>query len=675
MHISLLKFKKSLIIASSLLFISGIAGGTVIYTQYLSQRNNTAPTPSEAEQNACYLEFGQPQQVSLSGGTYCVHQDTGMKEYIGNIPIRLIQNDVETIVATSDVSGIWNATLDYDLWTNPVGSLRPNGGTEFPDASATDEYTGRNNGITCTDSNVEGVSFNSDRTAIVELVGCARPNIPINQVNFNLGYCPQTPPPPPEELSCVSLTAQPTSGVAPLTVNFTAVASNPSLVTSYRFTFGDGQTATQTGTTVSHIYSSNGTYTATVQMQKADGTWTPIISACTVIITVTTTPPPPEELSCVSLTASPTSGNYPLTVRFTAQSSNNNLVDQYRFTFGDGNIVYSSTNTITHTYEEAGTYSARVQMRSAANDLWTPVISACTVTITVTSPPPPPPADLTCTSLTATPLSGDYPLTVNFTALASAPLRVEQYRFIFGDGEEVLTSTATATHTYQEEGTYIARVRMQDANGNWTPDITACRVTITVKTPPAPPAEFSCLSLASTSTSGQTPLTVTFTASANIPSRAEQYRFYFGDGESQTTTNPSVTHTYDTDDTFDAYVLIKDSLDGWTTQVARCSLDIFTQTPPNDELVCNSVCSLENDQCPSTYKCIGLGTENRCRNATCSGESDCTCGAAPETPQTPVSPSTPAQPQPLVVPETGNIGKTLQMVGAGLLLLILGLIL
>ncbi|HEX8708348.1 MAG TPA: FG-GAP-like repeat-containing protein [Pyrinomonadaceae bacterium] len=70
------------------------------------------------------------------------------------------------------------------------------------------------------------------------------------------------------------LTATPTTGTAPLTVNFDGSGSTdpdtgapPDTIASYTFNFGDGSTpVTQSSPTISHTYSSAGDYTATLKV-------------------------------------------------------------------------------------------------------------------------------------------------------------------------------------------------------------------------------------------------------------------------------------------------------------------------------------------------------------------------------------------------------------------------
>jgi len=123
----------------------------------------------------------QPTYYDIGGKAYCVIKSTGQKEYKGGIDISL----GGTKIATTDGSGSWAASKEASTLINTY--IRPTGGSNFPNASATDQSTGVNNGINCTDSNVEGATRRTE--GVVESVGCKR-TIPTNEINFNLGYCP-----------------------------------------------------------------------------------------------------------------------------------------------------------------------------------------------------------------------------------------------------------------------------------------------------------------------------------------------------------------------------------------------------------------------------------------------------------------------------------------------------
>jgi uncharacterized repeat protein (TIGR01451 family) len=76
--------------------------------------------------------------------------------------------------------------------------------------------------------------------------------------------------PPPNQPPTVAIAANPTSGTAPLAVNFTATASDPDgTIASYAWDFGDNTSATIQNP--SHTYASAETYTATLTVTDNSG--------------------------------------------------------------------------------------------------------------------------------------------------------------------------------------------------------------------------------------------------------------------------------------------------------------------------------------------------------------------------------------------------------------------
>jgi PKD repeat protein len=102
-----------------------------------------------------------------------------------------------------------------------------------------------------------------------------------------------------EALASLEMTASPTSGSAPLTVNFTA-SGNPANSSSgctpesYAWDFGDGGTSSSQNP--SYTYNSAGTYTATVTftvVRKSGGVCQTLVQTASKTITVSGSPPPP----------------------------------------------------------------------------------------------------------------------------------------------------------------------------------------------------------------------------------------------------------------------------------------------------------------------------------------------------------------------------------------------
>lgn len=159
------------------------------------------------------------------------------------------------------------------------------------------------------------------------------------------------------------LSATPTSGYAPLSVTLDASASHPPLnggeINGYTFNFGDGSEAvTQSTPTVTHTYSSAGTYQADVTVSDTGGG---TATSSNVTITVNA----PAQSPTAALSASPSTGKTPLTVIFDASQSRdpnpNGSITQYTFNFADGSApMTQSSPTATHVYTAAARYTASV---------------------------------------------------------------------------------------------------------------------------------------------------------------------------------------------------------------------------------------------------------------------------------------------------------------------------
>jgi PKD repeat protein len=82
--------------------------------------------------------------------------------------------------------------------------------------------------------------------------------------------------------SAMSFSATPTSGSAPLTVNFIASAGDAA-PSSFYIDFGDGDSGAHGTLTASHTYSASGTYTAALKRVAAAGGATVLVA--TIIVT------------------------------------------------------------------------------------------------------------------------------------------------------------------------------------------------------------------------------------------------------------------------------------------------------------------------------------------------------------------------------------------------------
>jgi PKD repeat protein len=145
----------------------------------------------------------------------------------------------------------------------------------------------------------------------------------------------------------VTISASPTSGSAPLTVQFSSNASDPEgTPVTYAWSL-DGNTFS-TEPNASYTFTTNGTHS--VVLSVTDGTG--LSSLKSVQITLNN-PAPVAQFS-----ATPSSGGAPLTVNFNASASTdaNGSIASYNWNFGNG--LVGTGAQVTHTYGSLGTYTA-----------------------------------------------------------------------------------------------------------------------------------------------------------------------------------------------------------------------------------------------------------------------------------------------------------------------------
>ena len=170
------------------------------------------------------------------------------------------------------------------------------------------------------------------------------------------------------------------------------------------------------------------------------------------------------------LTASPLSGTAPLPVNFTASVATDPsgpIISYWKLDYGDGVSVlnfgdgtpsFAVNFNVSHTYISAGTYTAIFTV-FYTNGVSLSLSDSVTITVSPVVEQPP--------AITATPVSGTVPLTVNFTSSAArnSPL-INSYRVNYGDGtvsqfilnagDGTTTFIGNSSHTYTAVGSYTA---------------------------------------------------------------------------------------------------------------------------------------------------------------------------------------------------------------------------
>jgi PKD repeat protein len=320
--------------------------------------------------------------------------------------------------------------------------------------------------------------------------------------------------------------ANPRSGEAPLTVQFTDLSTgNP---TMWNWDFGDGtiipasedeEVACEGGRcpppntlqNPRHTYLVPGTYavTLTASNQYSSDTVTK-----TQFVTVT-----PRAIKA-DFSADPRSGDAPLTVRFTDLSTGNPTM--WAWDFGDG--ATDMVANPTHVYTTPGTYSVTL----TASNQYTSDTVCKTQWVTV--------RDVSINAdFVGNPTSGYAPLTVQFTDLSTG--NPTKWLWDFGDGgiipastEENITCEGGACpppntlqnprHTYRLPGTYTVTLTASNQYGTSDTEVKQAYITVTAN---AIVADFD-----GTPRSGCAPLTVQFTdKSSDSPT---MWNWDFGDG-------------------------------------------------------------------------------------------------------------------------------------------------
>ena len=165
----------------------------------------------------------------------------------------------------------------------------------------------------------------------------------------------------------------------------------------------------------------------------------------------------------------------------------------------------------------------------------------------------------------ATPLSGDKPLTVTFTGSGNdSDGTIVSYNWEFGNGES--SESQSPSYVYMDKGIYTATLTVTDDDGAIGIDSVVIEVNIGYEN--QPPNAFA----SATPISGDAPLTVTFTGSGNdSDGTIVSYNWEFGNGESSESQNS--TNTYSSEGTYIATLTVTD--DCGLTGIANVTITVI----------------------------------------------------------------------------------------------------
>lgn len=244
-----------------------------------------------------------------------------------------------------------------------------------------------------------------------------------------------------------AITVDSIEGPAPLQVVFDASTSTGNIST-YEWSFGDGDTAT--GTPVNHTFTSQGNYTATLKITDNKGN----IDQETITI-VATGSPSPNNAPVAVLSSSVGVGKAPLLVTFDAggSSDSDGTIISFQWDMGDGSTATGAQ--VTHTYTVAGTYNPTLTVTDDGG------LTDSASTPVLVEPPmsgnTPPTA-----VISASATQGKAPLEINFDAGNSTDPdgSIVSYNWDFGDG--TTATGATASHTFTQPAEYTVSLTVVD---------------------------------------------------------------------------------------------------------------------------------------------------------------------------------------------------------------------
>jgi len=169
-----------------------------------------------------------------------------------------------------------------------------------------------------------------------------------------------------------SFSGTPTAGPVPLIVAFTDTSTGT--VTSRVWAFGDGGTSTLASP--SHSYTNAGSYSVSLTVLGPFGSNTLLLADYITVTNVFGAP-------VAAFTANPVNGAAPLPVNFTDASTG--TITNHLWNFGDGN--FSTLNSPSHTYSNAGIYSVTLTVLGPGGSGITNRVNLITVTNALNTSP------------------------------------------------------------------------------------------------------------------------------------------------------------------------------------------------------------------------------------------------------------------------------------------------
>ncbi|MBN2362434.1 MAG: PKD domain-containing protein [Deltaproteobacteria bacterium] len=370
---------------------------------------------------------------------------------------------------------------------------------------------------------------------------------------------PVTPEPPVASLTCT-----PTSGNAPLDVSCDGTASSDPNgdIAHYYFSLDGAAETDEADGLIDYPALAAGNHTVALRVADSGGR----SDTASASIQVTT---PGNQAPTAQISASPLSGQAPLTVSFdgSASSDPDGSIAAWDWNFADGSS-HGTSAALEHVFAADGSYNV---VLTVTDDGSAPLTGTAVVTIEVGGAANQPP-DVSTAS--ATPLFGPAPLTVAFDASGvrdpdGDPVTLS---WDFGDSSTI-SHEAVTSHVYTSNGEYFAVLTAEDDQQPPNAATRQIRIAVTDNNPPdIDAATVSPLS-------GPFPLTVTFDATPCSDPDGDHLSYRWevavASTESLTSDSPTLQHTFAEPGDYDATLTLADDGNPPLVVTRRFTIDVL----------------------------------------------------------------------------------------------------
>jgi PKD repeat protein len=393
-------------------------------------------------ESTMYMIFTPPNVDTCDEGTCSFEYFCAYHSWIGSGPTALIYSDQPYVGgrAGCDIGNHPNGD-DADPTVNVV-SHEQNEAVTDPEGNAWRDDWGQEIGDKCAWD--FGGSLGSTATGLYNQV-IAGHDYWLQQEWSNLASaCVQTNDgvPPPS----VSITSVVPAGTAPgQTIAFAASASDPvGAITSYAWSFGDGQSAS--GPQVTHAFAAYGTYDVTVTVTDSEGETASDSQSASLI---------DQPIAVATASVQSAVAGASVTFDGSASHSPGGAITSYAWTFYDydGDSYAASGPTVAQVLPHAGEFYGELTVTDAAG-----AVGSTSTYVYATARPP-----VAAIVASATNQFTDLSIDFDGTSSSGPDASITAYSWDFGDGST--SSSSSPAHTYATPGDYTVRLTVTASDG------------------------------------------------------------------------------------------------------------------------------------------------------------------------------------------------------------------